>query len=55
MRAYKSNVVGSVGILKRILGLLNTVRKEGFARVHQQRKGDALNPSSRLGERSLKT
>jgi hypothetical protein len=54
MRAYKSNIVGSVGILKRIPGLLNTLRKEGFPRVHRQRKGDALNPSDRLREKSSK-
>jgi hypothetical protein len=55
MREYKRNVPASVGILKKIPGFLNTMRKEGFERVHQQRKGDSLNPSGRLGERSLKT
>jgi hypothetical protein len=49
-----SNMVGSVGILKRIPELLNILRKEGFARVHRQRKGDALNPSIKLREKSSK-
>jgi hypothetical protein len=33
---------------------LNTLRKEGFARVHRQRKGDALRPSGRLREKPSK-
>jgi hypothetical protein len=33
---------------------LNTLRKEGFARVHRQRKGYALRPSGRLREKSSK-
>jgi hypothetical protein len=49
-----SNTVGSVGTLKRIPELLNILRKEGFARVHRQRKGDALNPSVKLREKSSK-
>ena len=53
MSVHGRNTFGSVGILKRIAGLLNTMRKEGFARVHQQRKGDALRPSGRLREKSL--
>jgi hypothetical protein len=54
MRAYKNNTFGSVGILKRTPGLLNTLRKEGFARVHRQRKGDALRCSGRLREKPSK-
>jgi hypothetical protein len=49
---HKDNTVESVGILRRIPELLNILRKEGFARVHRQRKGDALNPSRRLREKS---
>jgi hypothetical protein len=45
-----SSMIGSVGILKRIPELLNILRKEGFARVHRQRKGDALRCSNRLRE-----
>jgi hypothetical protein len=33
---------------------LNTLRKEGFARVHRQRKGDALRLPGRLREKSSK-
>jgi hypothetical protein len=40
--------------LKRTPGLLNTLRKEGFARVYRQRKGDALRCSDRLREKLLK-
>ena len=54
MRAYKRNMVGSVGILKRIPGLLNTLRKEGFARVHRQRKGDALRCLDKIREKPSK-
>jgi hypothetical protein len=50
----KDHTVGNVGILKRIPELLNILRKEGFARVHQQRKGNALSPSIRLREKPLK-
>jgi hypothetical protein len=51
---HKNNTFGSVGILRRIPELLNILRKEGFARVHRQRKGDALNLSIRLREKSSK-
>jgi hypothetical protein len=51
---YKRNTVESVGILKRIPGLLNTMRKEGFARVNRQRKGDALRCLDRLRENPSK-
>jgi hypothetical protein len=34
--------------------LLNTLRKEGFARVHRQRKGDALRLPDRLREKPSK-
>jgi hypothetical protein len=51
---YKRNTVESVGILKRIPGLLNTMRKEGFARVNRQRKGDALRCLDRLREKPSK-
>jgi hypothetical protein len=44
----------SVGILKKTPGLLNTLRKEGFARVHRQRKGDALRLPGRLREKPSK-
>ena len=47
-------MIGSVGILKRTPELLDILRKEGFARVHRQRKGDALNPSVTLRENSSK-
>jgi hypothetical protein len=50
VRTHKDNTFGSVGILRRILELLNILRKEGFARVHRQRKEDALNISIRLRE-----
>jgi hypothetical protein len=33
---------------------LNTLRKEAFVRVHQQRKGDALRCSDRLREKPSK-
>jgi hypothetical protein len=39
---HRSNTFWSVGSVERTPRLLNTLRKEGFARVHQQRKGDAL-------------
>jgi hypothetical protein len=45
---------GSVETLKRIPELLNIMRKEGFARVHRQRKGDALNICIKLREKSSK-
>jgi hypothetical protein len=50
---HKNNKVGSIVTFKRIPELLNTLRKEGFARVHQRRKGDALKPSGMKRERSL--
>jgi hypothetical protein len=46
----KDNMVGSVGFLKRIQKLLNILRKKGFAKAHQQRKGDALNPLGNKGK-----
>jgi hypothetical protein len=36
-------------------GIKNTLRKEGFARVHRQRKEDALRPSGKLRKKSLKS
>jgi hypothetical protein len=47
-------MIGSVGILKRTPELLNTLRKEGFARVHRKMNGDALRCSYRLREKSSK-
>jgi len=39
---HRRNIFWSVGSIERNPGLLNTLRKEGFARVHRPRKGDAL-------------
>jgi hypothetical protein len=51
---HKDNKFESVGILRTIPKLLNILRKEGFARVHRQRKGDSLNLSRRLREKQSK-
>jgi hypothetical protein len=51
-RATRLEVLES---LKRTPRLLNTPRKEGFARVHRKRKGDALICSNRLREKSSKS
>jgi hypothetical protein len=55
---HRSNTFWSVGCVERIPGLFNTLRKEGFARVHRPRKRDSLrlmeglmeNPSEDLNE-----
>jgi hypothetical protein len=51
---HRGNMIGSVVTLRRLSELLNILRKEGFARVHRQRKGVALNLSIRLREKSSK-
>jgi hypothetical protein len=40
--SHRRNTLWSVGSVERTLGFLNTLRKEGFARVHRPKKGDAL-------------
>jgi hypothetical protein len=39
---HRSNTFRSVGDIEITPGFLTTMRKEGFARVHQPRKGEAL-------------
>jgi hypothetical protein len=51
---HKEKIIRSVGILRRIPELMNILRKEGFARVHRQRKWDALNLSIRPREKPSK-
>ena len=48
---HRSNTFKSVGDVKTTLGFFTTTRKEGFARVHRPRKGDALRLLERLREK----
>jgi hypothetical protein len=42
LSVHRRNIFWSVGSIERTPGLLKTLRKEGFARVHRPRKGYSL-------------
>jgi hypothetical protein len=50
---HRRNTFWSVGDIEKTLGLLNTLRKEGFARVHRPRKEYFLRLLEGLKEKSL--